>query len=84
MVSLPVAIILREQAVWFMLTEKIPELLFNNLKIEYVTSLKDVWKYVYTDILEEKLHKTLEYSSSPFQVQINVLYQDEDSECGAL
>ncbi len=84
MVSLPVAIMLREQAVWFLLTEKFPELLSNNLKIEYVTSLKDVWKMVYTETLEKKLRKKLEYNSSPFQVQINVLYQDEESECSAL
>lgn len=85
MVSLPVAIMLREQCCWFMLTEKFPELIVTHkLKIEYVTSLKDVWKMVFTEMLEKKVKKQLEYNSSPFQVQINVLYQDEESECRAL
>ncbi|XP_046459555.1 tRNA pseudouridine synthase Pus10-like isoform X2 [Daphnia pulex] len=84
MVSLPVAIMLREQAVWFLVTEKFPELLSTNFKIDHVTSLKDVWKFVFSEALELKLKKKLEYSSSSFQIQVNVLYQDEISECGAL
>lgn len=84
MVSLPVAIMLREQAVWFLLVEKFPDLLSKNWKIDHVTSLKDVWKFVYTELLEQKLNKQLEYSSSPFQIQINILYKDEDMECRAL
>lgn len=84
MISLPVAIILREQAVWYLLTEKIPHLLTCNLRVDYVTSLKDVWKFVFTEMFEEKLNKKLEYSSSPFQVQISVLYEDEERECSAL
>ncbi|KZS19858.1 putative tRNA pseudouridine synthase Pus10 [Daphnia magna] len=84
MVSLPVAIMLREQAVWFLLTEKFPDLLSKNLKIDYVTSLKDVWKFVFTEALEKKLNKQLEHSSSPFQIHISILYKDEISECGAL
>jgi hypothetical protein len=84
MVSLPVAIMLREQAVWFLVTEKFPVLLSTNFKIDQVTSLKDVWKFVFSEALELKLKKKFEYSSSSFQIQVNVLYQDEISECGAL
>ena len=84
MVSLPVAVMLREQAAWFLLTEKIPQLLDSNLKVEYVTSLKDVWKFVYAKTFEAKLNNKFEYNSSPFQIQLHVLYEDEETECNAL
>ena len=84
MVSVPVATMIREQAVCFQLNDKFPELKSNITKIDLVTTLKDVWKFMFTETLGKKLNKKLEYNSSPFQIQVNVLYQDEDSECGAL
>ena len=84
MVSLPIAIMLREQAVWFLITEKFPKLLPPNFTVDHVTSLKDVWKFVFSEMLEFKLKKKLAHSSSSFQIQVSVLYPDEISECGAL
>ena len=83
MVSLPVSVMLREQAVWFLLKEKFPKQLADQ-KLDHVTNLKDVWKFIFSHSMEERLNKTFEFNSSPFQVQINVLYKNEDEECKAL
>jgi len=83
MVSLPVCLMLREQSVWFSLVEKFPQLLTGQ-KLDFVTSLKDVWKFLFCQTLEAKLGKKFEFNSSPFQITIHVLYKDETSECNCL
>lgn len=83
MVSLPVAVMLRDQAVWFLLKEKFPSLMADE-KLDCVTLLKDVWKFIFAPKLAVKLDKKFEFNSSPFQIQIHVLYKDEDSECRCL
>ena len=86
MVSLPVSLMMREQAAWFHLTAKFPQLLLPEIKAsaEQITNLKDVWKFAFTETMALKLGKQFEFNSSPFQVTVNVCYKDDESECACL
>ena len=57
MVSLPASVMIREQAAWFQLIAKFPQLLtsFSKVAYEHVTNLKDVWKYAFTETMASKL-----------------------------
>lgn len=84
MLSIPVGIMLREQAVWFLLLEQFPVPLAGSYKLEQVTALKDVWKFVFSEKMQEKLGKSFEYNSSPFQINVQICHRDDESECSAL
>ena len=83
-VTYPVALLLREHAVWLKLMEKFPETYKNLVKTDYVTSLKDAWKYVNCEAMGKLIDKKFEYNDSPFVVQVNLLYNDDNSECSCL
>lgn len=83
-ISLPIALMLREHAIWLMLVEEFPNIYKTEVKTEYVTSLKDVWKYINVEDIGEKINKRFELNNSPFQVQINVLWADDEKECKTL
>ena len=86
MVSLPASVMMREQAAWFQLTAKFPQLLtsFSKVAYEHITNLKDVWKYAFTETMALKLGKVFEFNSSPFQITVNVSYKDDEAECACL
>lgn len=84
MVSLPASVMLREHAVWLLVTDKYPEILSDAVKADHITSLKDVWKFVTTRTIEEKIQKQSEINTSPLQVQINLVYKNDEQECNCL
>ena len=77
---------MREQAAWFHLTAKFPQLLSSEIKAsaEQITNLKDVWKFAFTETMAQKLGKQFEFNSSPFQVTVNISYKNDESECACL
>lgn len=75
---------LREQAAWFHLHEKFTQFSLGSFKLDQVTALKDVWKFMFTETMQTKLGKTFEYNSSPFQITVNICYKDDTTECGVL
>ena len=84
MLSLPPSVMLREHAVWLLAVDKYPEILSDVVKSEHITSLKDVWKFITTAIIEEKVGKKFELNTSPLQVQVNVAYKNDEQECSCL
>ena len=75
---------IREHAVWVMLVEKFPAKFKGRDEFEDITSLREVWKFVHSKVIGKNSGKQYAVNSSPFQVQVSILYAEDEAECGKL
>lgn len=79
-ITLPVSFYLRAHALWIYLSTNYPEHCRKHLSLECVTvGVKDAWKYVITNLIEDRIHKTFD-AKSDFIVSIKILYEKDQEE----
>lgn len=84
--SIPMCISLRQHSLLVHLRQKLPPSIVEGLSIEKVVSIKQIWKYIYPQLVAEKVH--IEHSAEDpgfsAEIQADWIQESQELECMSL
>ena len=84
-ISLPISLSIREHSLWLHLEKAGKDIIDGNLSKEDVTPLKQVWKYVYPELVTSQVGLTHESGdTADFYVELVVLWEKDTEEMKAM
>ena len=82
--QLPMCISIRQHALLVHLRHQLPASCVAGLRDEQVVSIKQVWKYIYPDMVADKVKLEHQYEDNGFSAEIQAEWAEESSELESL